>query len=185
MNSCSPIAASLPGSAPHRAVTTCSAASQVTDSSGRAQVSVTVGHATEQGVPDPLRQRGRRGDQLGPEPSQVPQVRPDLIQLLRDIAMQLDRQPGDHHAIGLISLMPREVLLLTGDMGDQRLDAYQRQPPLRAQPLHLQLPRPGRLARHRHLPNPFARACATAQSSAAPSRNAFTRTVLRASTGTS
>ena len=33
--------------------------------------------------------------------------------------------------------------------------------------------------------NPFARACATAQSSASPSRNAFTRTVLRASTRTS
>ena len=34
-------------------------------------------------------------------------------------------------------------------------------------------------------PNPFARACPTAQSSAAPSRNTFTRTVLRASTRTS
>ena len=33
--------------------------------------------------------------------------------------------------------------------------------------------------------NPFNRACATAQSSAWPSRNAFTRTVLRASTCTS
>ena len=33
--------------------------------------------------------------------------------------------------------------------------------------------------------NPFARACATAQSSASPSRNAFTLTVLRASTRTS
>jgi hypothetical protein len=30
--------------------------------------------------------------------------------------------------------------------------------------------------------NPFARACPTAQSSASPSRTAFTRTVLRAST---
>ena len=33
--------------------------------------------------------------------------------------------------------------------------------------------------------NPFTLACAAAQSSASPSRNAFTRTVLRASTRTS
>ena len=33
--------------------------------------------------------------------------------------------------------------------------------------------------------NPFTRACATAQSSASPSRNAGTRTVVRASTRTS
>jgi hypothetical protein len=33
--------------------------------------------------------------------------------------------------------------------------------------------------------NPFARACDTAQSTASPSRNAFTFTVLRASTRTS
>ena len=47
MNASSPIAASPPGSPPHRDVTTCSAASQVTDFSGWAQVSVTVGHATD------------------------------------------------------------------------------------------------------------------------------------------
>ena len=39
--------ASLPGSPPHRDVTTCSAVSQVTDFSGWAQVSVTVGQATD------------------------------------------------------------------------------------------------------------------------------------------
>ena len=33
--------------------------------------------------------------------------------------------------------------------------------------------------------NPFARACPAAQSSASPSRNAFTRTVFRAITRTS
>jgi hypothetical protein len=47
-------------------------------------------------------------------------------------------------------VMRRVILLLTGDMRDQRLDAHQRQAPLRAQPLHLHPPRPGRLARHRH-----------------------------------
>ena len=47
MNASVPMTASLPGSAPHWAVTTCSAASQVTDFSGSAQVSVTVGHATD------------------------------------------------------------------------------------------------------------------------------------------
>jgi hypothetical protein len=78
-------------------------------------------------------------------------VRPRLIQPLRKITVQLDRQPGDHHAVRLISLMRRVVLLLAGDMRDQRLDAHQRQAPLGAQPLHLQPPWPGRLARHRHL----------------------------------
>jgi len=47
MNSCSPMAASLPGSAPHRDVTTCKAASQVRDCSGWAHVSVTTGQATD------------------------------------------------------------------------------------------------------------------------------------------
>jgi hypothetical protein len=47
------MAASVPGSAPHRAVTTGSAASQVTDSSGRAQVCGTAGHAA--GNKSPIR----------------------------------------------------------------------------------------------------------------------------------
>ena len=47
VNASSPMPASLPGCPPHRLVTTCSAASQVTDSSGRAHASVTVGQATD------------------------------------------------------------------------------------------------------------------------------------------
>ena len=57
-------------------------------------------------------------------------------------SMQLGRQPGNHHAVRLIG-----PLLLARDMGGQRLDAYQRQPPLGAQPLHLQPPQRDRLAR--------------------------------------
>jgi hypothetical protein len=41
------MAASPPGCPAHRLVTTCNAASHVTDSSGRAHVSVTVGQATD------------------------------------------------------------------------------------------------------------------------------------------
>jgi hypothetical protein len=51
--------------------------------------------------------------------------------------------------------MRRVILLLAGDMRDQRLHAHQRQPPLGAQPLHLQPPRPGRLTRHRHRREPL------------------------------
>ena len=47
MNSSGPIAASRAGSPPHRAVTTCSAASQVTDLNGCAHTSVTTGQATD------------------------------------------------------------------------------------------------------------------------------------------
>src|SRR6266581_7840575 len=84
----------------------------------------------------------------------MPQVRPHLIQLFRNVAMQLSGQPGDHHAVSLIGLVRRIVLLLAGDMSHQRLHAHHRQAPLRAQPLHLQPPRPGRLARHRHRREP-------------------------------
>ena len=42
-----------------------------------------------------------------------------------------------------------------GDMGHQRLDAHQRQAPLRVQPLHLHPPRPGRLARNSHRREPL------------------------------
>ena len=108
-----------------------------------------------QEIPDPLRRRGRRRDQLRPAPAQMPQMRPRLIQLLRQVAVQLDGQPGDQHAIGLIGLMRRVILLLTSNMRNQRLDAHQQQAPLGAQPLHLQPPRPGRLARHRHERKPL------------------------------
>ena len=81
--------------------------------------------------------------------------------------------------------MPGVILLLPRDMGHQRLDTRQRQTPLGAQPLHLQPPRPVGSHATVTVVNPFTRACATAQSSASPSRNAFTRTVLRASTRTS
>ena len=73
----------------------------------------------------------------------------------RPSGWQLDRQPGDQHAIGLIGLVRRIVLLLPGDMGHQRLNAHQRQAPLGAQPLHLHPPRPGRLARHSHRREPL------------------------------
>ena len=75
-------------------------------------------------------------------------------------------QHGDERPVSLSTLMCRVILLLAGDMRDQRLDAHQRQPPFRAQPLHLQPPRPGRLARHPTDVKPFARACPTARSSA-------------------
>ena len=51
MNASAPMAVSLAGSPPHRLVTTCSAASQVRDGSGLAQVSVTTGHATDKKSP--------------------------------------------------------------------------------------------------------------------------------------
>ena len=69
--------------------------------------------------------------------------------------MQLNGQPGDHHAVSLIGLVRRVVLLLAGNMSHQRLHAHQPQAPLRAQPLHLQPPRPGRLTRHRHRREPL------------------------------
>ena len=76
-----------------------------------------------QELADPVHRRRLDGDQLLPAPPQLPQVPPRLIQLLRDIAVQLNSQPGDHHAIGLIGLMGRIVLLLPGDMAHQRPDA--------------------------------------------------------------
>ncbi len=74
---------SLPVS-PHRPATTCTAASHVVDSSGYAHVSVTTGQATDREI------RTRctdavAADELRPAPAQVPQLRPRLIQLLRDI----------------------------------------------------------------------------------------------------
>jgi len=99
--------------------------------------------------------------------------------------VQLSGQPGDHHAVSLISLVTGVILLLTGDMGNQRLHAHQRQAPLGTQPLHLQPPRPVGSHATATDAKPFALACPAAQSSASPSRNAFTRTVLRASTRTS
>src|SRR5690348_13124863 len=155
VNSCSPIAASLPGSAPHLAVTTCSAASQVTDSSGRAQVSGTAGHATDR------KSRIRCADadaaviswaRRRPRCRRCAQVSSSSS---RKVAVQLGRQPGDHHAIRLIALVRGVILLLPGDMAHQRLDAHQRKAPLGAQTLHLQPPRPGRLARHRHVREPL------------------------------
>ena len=73
--------------------------------------------------------------------------------------MQLDGPPGDHHAVRLIGLMRRVILLLAGDMGHQRLDTYQRQAPLphnRCTCSHR-----GPVGSHATVtaPNPFARAC--------------------------
>ncbi|MGH3159832.1 MAG: hypothetical protein ACRDNF_25105, partial [Streptosporangiaceae bacterium] len=47
VNSASPVAASFPGCPPHRDVTTCIAASQVTDSDGSAHASGSTGQATD------------------------------------------------------------------------------------------------------------------------------------------
>jgi hypothetical protein len=58
---------------------------------------------------------------------QVPRLRPRLIQLTVKMTVQLDSEPCDHHAVRLIGLVAGVILLLTGDMGDQRLGAHQRQ----------------------------------------------------------
>ena len=100
-------------------------------------------------VADQLLRRGRTGDHLRAAPPRLTQVRPQPLQLLRHIAMQLPRQPRDQHAVPLIGLIPGQVLLLPRDMADQRLHAHHRQPPLRAQLLRHHPPRPGRLTRHR------------------------------------
>ena len=64
-----------------------------------------------QEIADQVRRRSCRGDQLRAAPTQVPQVRARLIQLLRDVAVQLNGQPGDQHAIGLIGLMSSIIML--------------------------------------------------------------------------
>ncbi len=99
--------------------------------------------------------------------------------------MQLSGQPGDHHAVSLIGLARRIVLLLAGDVADQRLHAHQPQP----RSAHSRCTRSHRGPAGSHATvtdvNPFTLACPAAQSTASPSRNASTRTVLRASTRTS
>ena len=126
------------------------AASQVIDSNGPPAAVTADGHATDR------KSRTRSTAAVAAVTScarrrpSCRRQRPRLVQLLRDVAVQLRRQPRDQHRIRLVPLMPGVVLLLPGDMRHQRLHAHQRQPPLPAQPLDLHPPRPGRLARHRH-----------------------------------
>ena len=97
MNASSPRAASRAGSpaAPRRHHL--QAASQVTTRTAAAQVSRRrPGHRQE--VPDPLHRRRRPRDQLLAAPPKLPQMRPRLVQLLRDVAVQLAASRRDQHA---------------------------------------------------------------------------------------
>ena len=139
---------------PHRSVTSCMAASQVLDSSGWAHVSITAGHATDKkswircaNAVAAVISCARRGPGAAGAPTSH-RAPPGYNSAARPPAGRSSRNRT-------ISLMCRIVLLLTGNMRNQRLDAHQRQAPLRAQPLHLHPARPGRLARHRHVREPL------------------------------